>query len=118
METSNAKINPSQTSFAFKSKADAAVYWAERGFFVFLVRHTTPDGACSCGNAACKSPGKHPLHTGWQEEATNDPERVAVMWEKHPNANIGGALEVRPHGFGCGQQERKTRRQFLRQLGV
>jgi len=35
---------------------------------------------------------KRPAITGWQKEATSDPERVASWWEKNPLFNIGVAL--------------------------
>ena len=39
--------------------AEQAVRYAKADYSV-LPLHTVPDGRCSCGNPACKSPGKHP----------------------------------------------------------
>jgi hypothetical protein len=33
--------------------------------------------------------GKKPLNTGWQAQATTDPERIKELWTANPNANIG-----------------------------
>jgi len=37
----------------------------------------------------CKSNGKSPLITGWQEKASTDQEIVGTWWDKFPHANIG-----------------------------
>jgi hypothetical protein len=40
----------------------------------------------------CIPEGKRPLHKGWQDEATCDPETIEAIWKKNPNANIGLAI--------------------------
>jgi putative DNA primase/helicase len=37
----------------------------------------------------CKSNGKSPLITGWQNKATSDKEVIDAWWDKFPDANIG-----------------------------
>lgn len=56
------------------------------------------DGHCTCGNAECKRPGKHPigkLVPQGLKNASLDPEIVTNWWRLAPYANIGiptGAL--------------------------
>ena len=33
--------------------------------------------------------GKRPLYSGWQRDATTDPELIARYWARHPGPNIG-----------------------------
>ena len=51
--------------------------------------HTIVDGHCSCGNADCKSPGKHPLTKAGFKEATDDGAQIRKWWGKRPWANVG-----------------------------
>ncbi len=47
---------------------------------------------CSCGNADCSSPGKHPVGSlvpNGLKDATRDPETQKRWWTARPNANIG-----------------------------
>jgi hypothetical protein len=82
----------------------AALGYATRGIRV-LPLHTaqlqpvTTEGdqavvaaGCSCGDAACDRPGKHPrtlLVPHGVTQATTDPERVEGWWRRAPLANIG-----------------------------
>lgn len=66
-----------------------AVRYANAGYRVFPCHTPTADGACSCGNYACKSIGKHPRTTSGLNDATTDPDQVAAWWRKWPDANIG-----------------------------
>ena len=52
---------------------EAAISLAEGGFRVFRLRPNE----------------KVPLAKGWQDEATDDLERVARLWDANPDANIG-----------------------------
>lgn len=56
------------------NKLKWALAAAEKGFWVFRV---TPNK---------KSP---PWVTGWQDEATRDPEKIKKLWSKNPEFNIG-----------------------------
>jgi hypothetical protein len=86
----------------------AALAYAKRGVPV-LPLHWPKDGACSCGEADCDSPGKHPLADAvphGKDDATTDPEIIKSWWGRWPKANIGlrmgngrVALDVDPrHG--------------------
>ncbi|HES76436.1 MAG TPA: hypothetical protein ENO09_05430, partial [bacterium] len=53
------------------------------------------EGACACGNPACKSPGKHPIGAvvpGGQNNATTDEATIRAWFERYPKANIAVAL--------------------------
>ncbi|MFB7289010.1 bifunctional DNA primase/polymerase [Actinacidiphila glaucinigra] len=70
--------------------------YAARGWRVLPLHHTV-DGRCSCGNPKgiaehdYKQGGKHPVHKGWQNEASTDWATVARWWQADPTANIGVA---------------------------
>jgi len=55
--------------------------------------HTPTDGRCSCGDATCGHPGKHPrlaegeLAPLWDAHPTR--EAVSAWWQRWPDANIG-----------------------------
>lgn len=47
------------------------------------------DGKCTCNNATCSSPGKHPLlRYSWKHVATKDPEKIE-KWLNMENINYG-----------------------------
>ncbi|TSA40323.1 MAG: hypothetical protein D4R63_06560 [Methylococcaceae bacterium] len=51
--------------------------------------HWVEKGACSCGNASCKSAGKHPLTASGYMDASSD-EIVILGWlSRWPKCNIG-----------------------------
>jgi putative DNA primase/helicase len=70
-------------------KLDWATRYARLGFLVFQCHYIEPDRECSCGKLECKSAGKHPLRTGWQEEATRDEATLTEWWAEPPGANVG-----------------------------
>lgn len=52
-------------------------------------------GACSCGKADCKSPGKHPIGSlvpFGQNSASSDPATLRRWWARYPKANIATYL--------------------------
>ena len=66
------------------------------GWPLIEIQGIGPDGTCHCPRGkACKSPGKHPRETAWQ-----DAERVDVteMLRKRPRANLGVRTGA-PAGF-------------------
>ena len=71
-----------------QSRIDAALAYAEAGLAVFPV-HSVEHGQCSCGNAQCKSRGKHPRTPNGFKDATIDTRQVKTWWETFPDANIG-----------------------------
>lgn len=77
------------------ARAGAAVEYAKRGIKVFPVHEVVADKDteelfCSCDKGRqCLDTGKHPRTEDGFESATNDPEVVAALWTRWPNANIG-----------------------------
>jgi len=65
----------------------AALSYAQRGWFVFPC-HTVTNGGCSCRQADCGSPGKHPRIAGGLKSASADPETIARWWARWPSANV------------------------------
>lgn len=60
--------------------------------------HRVVDGECTCGNLACKSPGKHPRTKDGSKEATSDPAKIKLWWAKygqHGRLNFGQTLAGR-----------------------
>lgn len=70
------------------TRLDAALSYAARGWHVFPV-HSVRDGACSCGDAECDSPGKHPRTDHGCLDATTDEDRIRAWWAEWPDANVG-----------------------------
>ena len=59
----------------------------KHGFSVLPI-HTIRNGACSCGNPNCPSPGKHPRTRNGVKDASNDPEVVEHWAQNFPDANV------------------------------
>lgn len=74
----------------------AALDLAERGWPI-LPMHAPAAGGCSCGDTACKSPGKHPRITTGKAHAfaSNDLDEVRQWWTRWPDANIGTPTGLR-----------------------
>lgn len=60
--------------------------YAKMGWKVFPC-HYIKDGACSCGNANCTSPGKHPRTKNGVSDATTDIEQLRAWWAQNPYVN-------------------------------
>ncbi|GAA2247640.1 bifunctional DNA primase/polymerase [Streptomyces atrovirens] len=43
---------------------------------------------CSCGDAACPSPGAHPARPDWAAQATGSATVARRMWQKQPDASV------------------------------
>ncbi len=68
----------------------AALWFAERGFGVFSVWSTDPDGTCRCKlRGDCDQPGKHPVPGVGFKAATTDPERIRAMMAIPSDPNWG-----------------------------
>ena len=70
------------------SLPEAALSYARRGSAVLPV-HTASNGPCSCGDAACSSPGKHPRTTHGVKDATFDEATIRRWLDQWPDTNIG-----------------------------
>lgn len=69
----------------------AALWFAERGFGVFSVWSTTPDGVCRCpkGPNCGDNTGKHPITAHGFQDATTDPERIRRLLAAGSEPNYG-----------------------------
>jgi len=73
------------------SLLDSALEYAAAGYRVFPTWSVRSDGSCLCGDAACTSPGKHPvgrLAPQGVKDATDDEAVVRAWWSAEPEANI------------------------------
>ena len=67
---------------------DEALAYARNGWQVLPLYHPV-DGACSCGNPDCSSPGKHPRTKHGLSDASTDPDVINRWWDEDPYSNIG-----------------------------
>lgn len=68
---------------------DEALRLASLGYPVHPVHGITPQGICTCGKGAgCPTPGKHPVLSGWQKQASTDPA-VISSWPWGAGYNLG-----------------------------
>ena len=77
------------------SRLATALAYGRRGFYVFPVCFPVY-GHCSCGDASCPSPAKHPLGAlapHGVKDATTDPDTIEAWWKAEPQANIAIACE-------------------------
>lgn len=94
----------------------AARVYAKHLRWAIVPLHDVSSGSCSCGDAECRSGGKHPRRSAWQHEATSDLDHVAAWAEKYPTANIGIATGE-PSGFFVLDVDGDEGRASLAQLG-
>src|SRR5437762_2216993 len=69
---------------------EAALDYVRRGFSVILL-HGIVEGRCTCGNANCGSPGKHPIGRSWKSAQTQraTAAEIEAAFARSPNANVG-----------------------------
>ena len=82
------------------TRLDYALKYVDLGWAVLPLYGLGPNG-CACGDAACKSPGKHPhreLVPHGVHDASKDEARVRDWFTRVPGANIGLATGA-PSGF-------------------
>lgn len=70
----------------------AALRLAELGIAVVPGTRTTTSGCCSCANPTCRSPGRHPVDSGWLLHASTDADDIVRWWGRQPDANIVAPL--------------------------
>jgi putative DNA primase/helicase len=71
-------------------KLDQTLVYAWRGWPIFPLRWIVPGkGTCSCGDANCRSPGKHPILPGGFKIATTDESTLRGWHKVWPHANWG-----------------------------
>ena len=69
------------------SNLEFALVYAAIGWYV-LPCHSMENGACSCGNTSCRSPGKHPRTPRGFKDATTQMSVIENWWTRWPTANI------------------------------
>lgn len=69
-----------------------ALAYAALGFKVFPL-HAMASGRCTCGDADCRSPAKHPRTLRGAHDAACDEAAIRAWWTQWPDANIGMTLE-------------------------
>ncbi len=73
----------------------AALELAAAGFRVFPVHYPVEDQSkgyrCSCGQADCRTPAKHPLVRCGVDDATSNAEKIREWWHRWPLANLAVA---------------------------
>lgn len=68
---------------------EAALQYARRGWSVIAV-HSIRAGRCTCGNADCASPGKHPIGPWKHRQKSRATEaKMVEQWQRTPWANVG-----------------------------
>ena len=68
----------------------AALAYARHGIPVLPLHTPAPGGGCSCARGpACERPGKHPRLRHGLTEASVDPRRMEMWWDRWPEANVG-----------------------------
>ena len=74
-----------------QEKLQTALEYIKLGWHVLPLWQMVED-KCACGNANCKSPGKHPIShlvPHGQNSAATDEQTVTNWWTHYPDANIG-----------------------------
>src|ERR1700683_4275215 len=66
-----------------------ALAYASLGWQVCPCHSIGKDGRSTCGDAKCKSPGKHPRTLRGRNDATTDRKIIKAWWREWPDANIG-----------------------------
>jgi putative DNA primase/helicase len=89
---------------------DAALWYARHGYPVLPLHSPArgPDGqTCSCNQASCDHPAKHPRTLHGLKDATTDEALIRKWWQLWPDANIGVrtgngllALDIDPRAGG------------------
>jgi len=61
----------------------------------FIAVHGIVDGKCTCGKSHTdpKEVGKHPVHMGWQDVATDNLDVIEGWFQTNPNFNLGLACK-------------------------
>ena len=91
----NSKHGSTGTGQASRRKSPRvwALWYARMGWRVLPLEWPV-DGRCSCDNADCTSPGKHPvgyLVPSGVKNATTNEKVIREWWRRYPKANIGVA---------------------------
>lgn len=78
-------IGDGADSPTLRAALELAEVWGAR----IALAHWLAGSLCSCGNADCASPAKHPIGANWDELASSDPSVLRARLARMPLANIG-----------------------------
>lgn len=81
-----------------QDKKSRLLHWYIEHRFPIFPCHWVRNGLCSCGKAACSSPGKHPLVEHGFHAATTDSAQIQEWHERWPDANW--AMRTGDHASG------------------
>lgn len=92
---------------------------AAEGWLLYSIWPVDDSGVCACSKrGSCPSPGKHPMTRRGSKEASADPRKLAALFARNPEANVGlrcgaqsgvVALDVDPRHGGLESLERSQR---------
>lgn len=71
---------------------DHALRYAAMGWKTFPLHGVAEGGGCTCGDADCRSPAKHPMTLHGVKDASLDPEQLQAWAAQYPKSNLGLAL--------------------------
>lgn len=71
---------------------DHALRYAALGWKVFPLHGRTATGGCTCGDADCRSPAKHPLTRHGVKDASTAETQLRAWATQFPHSNLGLAL--------------------------
>lgn len=83
--------DPYNTLAAVSPAHAQALLMASLGHSVFPL-HGMKNGKCTCGNATCTDPGKHPCRKNYLNNATTDPAIINTWFNGEPELNYGVRL--------------------------
>lgn len=99
-------MTPSPRPLDDSSMVQWALWYASMGWHVMPLHQPLFDNigaVCGCTCEAwkrqnrdpeyvCPTPGKHPIHSAWEDKATTDADQIRRWWHAWPSANIGLAV--------------------------
>lgn len=76
-------------AIAVNPRLEAALGYAERGWWVLPLHAPNGVMGCSCDWDKCRNPGKHPLVKHGLDDASRDQATLRRWWSRYPFANVG-----------------------------
>lgn len=74
-----------------RNSMDWANHYLALGWAILPCFEISDSGVCACGDAQCRSPGKHPRVRSGVKDATTNPLLVAEWFSRWPKANLAVA---------------------------
>lgn len=75
-------------------RLEYALSYAAMGWHVLPIHYIMESGQCSCGNAECKHPGKHPATPNGVKNATTNPDVIKQWFQKPYNIAVAAGMGV------------------------